>query len=508
MTRATSGPVPHVDDQTLLIIDELAETADVDACVRYVCGQVEVDLDMGNGATTSERTPATHGDKRHTQRRILPGSTIVDPVRASALVAALKAKLVDLDEATRALYNAEHVRAEKARSSQAAIELRAQEVQGSLEALRESLGRLGSDVGGSLERLEALYGGLEEVRETSAVVEGGLRTMGRVEEAMRLLSSSTTSTAKSTTTRSKGASNGELRSSSSSSYATLYHAARLYVQSLREVKGKSSLSEPLVGSLPAVCQRVHALKPLLDARVDGLVHEFLRWQQDECAARLGRDAMAGVGIASGRYRLDPLSWAVVVTKAYGGDLGRVREVYVGQREGQLGRVLEGSLEGGFVVSGARLEAVVAFFLVEMAVAEGVGLDTVEFLKTMWDGVGAAIGAAVGAACDECDGWEVCCACACACACVSRVATVPPLMFRRRAASGERHKPPPPASQPASQPSEPPVLTYSRHHHDNVYSGDAGDEARGVACGEGPPRGRVAAGDGGADVESDEAVGAV
>ena len=118
MTRATSGPVPLVDDQTLLIIDELAETADVDACVRYACGQVEVevDLDMGNGATTSERTPATHGDKRHTQRRILPGSTIVDPVRASALVAALKAKLVDLDEATRALYNAEHVRAEKARA--------------------------------------------------------------------------------------------------------------------------------------------------------------------------------------------------------------------------------------------------------------------------------------------------------------------------------------------------------------------------------------------------------
>jgi len=50
---------------------------------------------------------------------------------------------------------------------------------------------------------------------------------------------------------------------------------------------------------------------------------------------------------------------------------------------------------------------------------------------MGAGVGAAIGAAVGAACDECDGWEVCCAC----------------VFQRRAAGSGRHMPPPPAIHP-------------------------------------------------------------
>ena len=370
-------------------MEELAETPNVDACVRFVC-----------------REP--HTTNPDATVRTLPGTAVVDGGLVAGLATVLRAKARDLDAAVRELYVEERGRAAGARSSQVAIERSAREIQASLDGLQESLARLGSDVEVSSKRLEELYGKLDRVREAKEVVEEGLRTLERAEEASRMLEFEED--------EEEGEENGEnshgdgVRNRSEVPMnARVYHAARLYAQCMRDVKSRQSKQ---ARALPALLRRVEALKPLLDARVVGLVNGFLG-EQHQKSTEIGRDAMAGRRIASGRYGLDALSWAVVVTKAYqayGGDVGRVREMYVAHREEQLGRVLEGTDSWRGVEDSRRepravlhLDEIVGFFLMEMAVTEV--LDTREFLKTMWDGVRAAVGAEVGAACDECDGCD-------------------------------------------------------------------------------------------------------
>ena len=284
-------------------------------------------------------------------------------------------------------------------AEQESIEKHTQEIQRSLDAMTQSLERLSMDVEGSLGKLDELGRGLHRVRELKEAISGCMQVLEKVEAANKILvdasdgrrgaggrvSEDVARDGQGKVSRRKDVIDGEL-----------YHAAKLFAGCVREVKARHSRQLVTVRGLE---DAVQSLKPLLDDRVMRLVTGFLESADAERLAEIGRDAMSGVVIPSGRYYVDPLSYAVVVTRAYDPvHVARVRELYVEHREQQLGRLL-GSLSS----ESLNLEPLVGFFLMEIEVSRV--METGAFLRDMWDGVGAAIGAEVGAALDESDGWE-------------------------------------------------------------------------------------------------------
>lgn len=252
--------------------------------------------------------------------------------------------------------------------------------------MTKSLERLAMDVEGSLGRIDELEQAARRVREAKEVVAACMRILQKVEVATEILAGG----------------HGPSRPSDTGTHVgdeidgRLYHAAKLYASCIRDVATRQS--RQLV-TLRGIGDAVQSLKPLLEDRVMRLVTRFLELADAENLAGIGRDAMSGVGIASDRYHVDPLSYAMVATRAYDPMHSvRVRELYVEHRERQLLRLLERVTSDTL-----DLSPLVGFFLMEMAVSEV--MDTGAFLRDLWDGVGAALGAEIGAALDESDGWE-------------------------------------------------------------------------------------------------------
>ncbi len=253
--------------------------------------------------------------------------------------------------------------------------------------MTQSLERLAMDVEGSLGRLDELERATGRVREAKEVVSGCMRILEKVEVATEILAGGHGPS---------GPSDAKTGVVGDEIDGRLYHAAKLYASCVRDVKSRQSRQ---LKTLRGIGGAVQSLKPRLEERVMRLVTSFLESADAGNLAGIGRDAMSGVGIASGRYHVDPLSYAMVVTRAYDPmHATRVRDLYVEHRERQLLRLLER-------VSSDTLDLapLVGFFLMEMAVSEVI--DTGAFLRDMWDGVGAALGAEIGAALDESDGWE-------------------------------------------------------------------------------------------------------
>lgn len=271
-------------------------------------------------------------------------------------------------------------------AEQVSIEKASKDIQQSLEAMTQSLERLALDVEGSLGKIDELERATGRMREAKEVVSGCMRIVEKLEVAMEILvGGHDPSRPPDGRSEVGGVIDGRL-----------YHAAKLYAACVRDVKARQS--RQLV-TLRGIGDAVHSLEPLLEERVMRLVTSFLESADAGTLSGIGRDAMSGVRISSERYHVDPLSYAMVVTRAYDPmHVARVRELYVEHRERQLLRLLER-------VSSDTLDLapLIGFFLMEMAASEV--MDTGAFLRDVWDGVGAALGAEIGAALDESKGWE-------------------------------------------------------------------------------------------------------
>ena len=185
--------------------------------------------------------------------------------------------------------------------------------------MTKSLERLAMDVEGSLGRIDELEQAARRVREAKEVVAACMRILQKVEVATEILAGG----------------HGPSRPSDTGTHVgdeidgRLYHAAKLYASCIRDVATRQS--RQLV-TLRGIGDAVQSLKPLLEDRVMRLVTRFLELADAENLAGIGRDAMSGVGIASDRYHVDPLSYAMVVTRAYDPMHSvRVRELYVEHR---------------------------------------------------------------------------------------------------------------------------------------------------------------------------------
>lgn len=271
-------------------------------------------------------------------------------------------------------------------AEQASIEKGSKDIQRSLDAMTQSLERLTMDVEGSLSRLGEWERATGRVREAKEVVAGCMRILEKVEVATEILGGHGPSRP----------SDGKTVVAGDEIDGRLYHAAKLYASCVRDVKLRQSRR---LTTLRGIGDAVQSLKPRLEEQVMRFVTSFLESADAGNLTGIGRDAMSGAGIASGRYNVDPLSYAMVVKRAYDPmHATRVTEMYVEHRERQLLRLLERLSSDSL-----DLAPLVGFFLMELAVSEV--MDTGAFLRDMWDGVGAALGAEIGAALDECDGWE-------------------------------------------------------------------------------------------------------